>query len=113
MICQSFYQETEEEGVPVSSDIAPIINKGLRVMGQQEALKKLREKHCHPNNVGNIKIPKVNPVVWRTLIYKGEVCRCCNPKSRQNSSAAITPVVGRLICYQRTKKEVKKKSASS
>ncbi len=105
---QSFYKETEEEGVPVSSDIAPIINKGLRVMGQQEALKKLREKHCHPNNVGNIKIPKVNPVVWRTLSTKGKCVDAAIQKSMTKFSAAITPVVRQIDLLSAHKKEVKK-----
>ncbi len=105
---QSFYKETEIEGAPVSTEIAPIINRGLRVMGQQDAMKKLRDTYSRPSNVGNLKIPKVNPIVWKTLSTKGKCVDAAIQKSMSKFSAAITPVVKQIDLLATHKKEVKR-----
>ncbi len=92
----------------MSTEIAPIINRGLRVMGQQDAMKKLRDTYSRPSNVGNLKIPKVNPIVWKTLSTKGKCVDAAIQKSMSKFSAAITPVVKQIDLLATHKKEVKR-----
>lgn len=39
------YEESKETGPNIDSEIAKIVNKGLRSMGQAEAMKKLKDKN--------------------------------------------------------------------
>ena len=46
---KKFYENSEETGPNIDSEIAKIVNKGLRSARQADATKKMKEKHKRPS----------------------------------------------------------------
>ena len=58
--------KASEKSVPaIDKGLADVVNEGLRLVGQSEEVKKLREKSIRPSNVDNLQVHKVEPIKWR------------------------------------------------
>ena len=78
-------------GPAVDKELAVVVHEGLRLVGQSEEVKKLREKFIRPSNVDNLQVPKVKPVIWHNISDKGKA-----------TDAAVQKAVSKLCwCYQR------------
>ena len=88
---ESFLKGSEKSGPAVDKELAVVVHEGLRLVGQSEEVKKLREKFIRPSNVDNLQVPKVKPVIWHNISYKGKA-----------TDAAVQKAVSKLCwCYQR------------
>ena len=75
-----FFKGTEKSGPAIDKGLADVVNEGLQSVGQSEEVKKLREKFIRPSNVDNLQVPKVEPIIWRNLLDKGDRCSCAESR---------------------------------
>ena len=63
---------TEKSGPAIDKGLADVVNEGLRLIGQSEEVKKLREKFIRPSNVDNLQVLPVEPIIWFNISDKGK-----------------------------------------
>lgn len=104
---KKFYEESEETGPNIDSEIAKIVNKGLRSMGQAEAVKKLKDKHNRPENVPNLTVPRVAPIIWKTLSKKAQNLDWAVQKTMTKFMCGLTPILKQMDLVLKHKAELK------
>lgn len=104
---QNFYDESEETGPVIETDLAKIINKGLRSMGQPESVKKVKENHKRPANVNNLTVPRVAPIIWKNLSSKGRCMDAAVQKTMSKFMVGLTPIIKQIDLFVKNKKETK------
>ena len=72
------------------------MNKGLRSMGQAQAVRKLKEKHKRPKNVPNLTVPRVAPIIWKTLIKKAQNLDWAVQKTMTKFMCGLTPILKQM-----------------
>ena len=62
------FKRTEKSGPAIDKGLAEVVNEGVRLVGQSEEVKKLREK-IRPSNVDNLQVPNVVhiPIIRRNI----------------------------------------------
>ncbi|MEW8548279.1 MAG: hypothetical protein AB2693_32645 [Candidatus Thiodiazotropha sp.] len=105
---KSFFADSEETGPDIDTDLSKILNHGLRSLAQADSVKKLKDKHKRPGNVGNLQVPRVAPVMWRNMTEKGKAVDAALQKTVAKFLPGITPVIRQLDLLTKNKKEVKK-----
>ena len=104
---KKFYEDSEETGPNIDSEIAKIVNKGLRSMGQADAVKKLKEKHKRPENVPNLTVPRVAPIIWKTLSKKAQNLDWAVQKTMTKFMCGLTPILKQMNLVLKHKAELK------
>ena len=61
------FKGTEKSGPAIDKGLADVVNEGLRTVGQSEEVKKLHEKFIRPSNVDNLRVPKVEQIIFCSL----------------------------------------------
>ena len=80
------------------------MNEGLRSIGQSEEVKKLQEKFIRPSNVDNLQVPKVEPIIWRSISDKGKATDAAVQKAVSKFMSGLTAIVQQLELKNKNKK---------
>ena len=67
---EQFFNMQDKYGDELHNSIAPVIKNSVNTnsnYNNREKIKKVMEKHLCPKNTPNLRVPRVNPQVWRML----------------------------------------------
>ena len=64
---EQFFNIPESYGEDLHASVAPLIYNGISTAVNKEKVKEVVEKHLCPQNTPNLRVPRVNPQVWRML----------------------------------------------
>ena len=68
----------------------------------------MREKFTRPSNIDNLKVPKVEPIIWRNLSDKGNATDAAVQKAVSKFMPGLAAIVQQLDLINKNKKVVKK-----
>ena len=103
-----FFKGSEESGPAIDKELAEIVNKGLRSVGQTEEVKKLKKKFKKPSNVENLQVPTVEPIMWRNMSEKGKAADAAVQKAVAKFVPGVAAVIQQLELINKNKKQLKK-----
>ena len=72
------------------------MNECLRLVGQSEEVKKLREKFIRSSNVDNLQVPKVEPIICRNISDNGKATNAAVQKAVSKFMPGLTATVQQL-----------------
>lgn len=64
---EEFFNLPQAHGEKLEESIAPVINNGINAVMNKAKIKTVMERHLCPENTPNLRVPSVNPQVWRML----------------------------------------------
>ena len=102
-----FYDESEETGPNIDPEIAKIVNKGLRSVGQAEAVKKLKDKHKRPENIPNFTVHRVALIIWKNLSKKSQDLDWAVQKTMNKFMCGLMPILKQIDLIRKNKTELK------
>ena len=81
------------------------MNEGLRSIGQSEGVKNQRAKFIRPSNIDNLRVPKVEPIIWRN---KGKGTDAAVQNAAHKFMPGLTAIVQQMELIYKNKKEMNK-----
>lgn len=66
-LMKKFIDSEDKSGPKINSKLAELVNEGLRTKSDEKNTKELSQLYAKPGNVNSLKVPRINPGVWKQL----------------------------------------------
>ena len=89
----SYFEDDQETGPAVKTDLAELTNKSLRAKPKEEKHKALMQKHKRPENIDYLQVPMCNEQIWNQLKRETKLTDHLLQKAQKTYSQVLVPVI--------------------